>query len=221
MCSQMFRRNLGCPGVHLEGPGCTRAVARAVDTIHSTPHHRSRTPDPHRVNFAFARTADSWRMRTLDASTASGSGRACARRLRRSAANRCGRRQRCRPGHSLPSIRHKSLCARRTTTRARVLVPQTQGGHRHHRSCGCARVPGARARLHGGDGRRPLALSALTTGAREPHRPLSAGRTGACGPRRPSSRAARRWRPPCRGRPPAGPRSRRASARRSDSRSPP
>lgn len=52
-------------------------------------------------------------------------------------------------------------------------------------------------------------------------RPLSAGRTGACGPRRPSSRAARRWRPPCRGRPPAGPRSRRASARRSDSRSPP
>lgn len=52
-------------------------------------------------------------------------------------------------------------------------------------------------------------------------RPLSAGRTGACGPRRPSSRAGRRWRPPCRGRPPAAPRSRRASARRSDSRSPP
>lgn len=101
-----------------------------------------------------------------------------------------------------------SPMGRGTGTRSCCRLPISAPGHRRTRSRARAGAAG-RARRWGARRRR-----------RATARGLSAGRTGACGPRRPSSRAARRWRPPCRGRPPAGPRSRRASVRRWDSRSP-
>jgi hypothetical protein len=197
-CAARCSAGLSRSRVHSEGPGCSRGVARAVDTFQSSARRsrsRSARADSAWAHSPFIADADrrlvgpSWRGRTVRFATAA-----------------------ARNGARPVSIASSQPGSRLGTSLAVTPAPSSST----YRSCGSAVSTSARGGLEVG---RPFRCSSPR---RSPsaRRWLSAGRTGACGPRRPSSRAARRWRSPCRGRPPAGPRSRRASVRRSDSRSP-